>query len=563
MLEIHINMKPRLLLLLCTLSFTVLQAQRLTKEATYEISGKANRGYMYEPVIDEANNKLSLTFVTKATNKKAKFETYNFDLDFNFKSKEDSEMPLEKVKGYRVDKGEEWEQEAVTVEKNFMGTLILRRKVYKYKWNWFWGGYDRKVTSGEKIKPKTDDGGKLQYISHTEQPNGDIMIIATDKGKGMGNMLTMTTEFHVLRYDNQLNQLSDEEFKFQYPQVLVAGNTDDVDEDEENTDQKEMIMVFAPMGGKGFKSTADPDAKNYSFVRISTDGKVKERIPFKSKTGIFNGDMLIETNDGVYIVGATGDEDSEKDYFNEKFAAPFGMRDEEIEKFKAKGFQIVKIANGKAEYVTLNTLDDFDKKSQSPPSQKKKPEYTGRKFKVSTIKVMPNGDLMIAGQKYTKSKGGGHVVKFGGLGSLGGGSNGGPEYGDIIMMHFSNDGNLRAAYGVRREENDKDAKVSPNNQLLWVAPDGKLYWTVMEMKGWRQEKELGESKYKFLLYPNVAIVDVLNAKVGDFVQFGQGKTDYYVNNKYPMMPLKGNTQIFFFGENKSGKTLWFAKMPLQ
>jgi nucleoside diphosphate kinase len=236
------------------------------------------------------------------------------------------------------------------------------------------------------------------------------------------------------------------------------------------------------------------------------------------------------------------------------------MRDEEIEKFKAKGFQIVKISNGKAVYVTLNTLDDFDKKSQSPPSQKKKPEYTGRKFKVSTVKAMPNGDLMIAGQKYTKAKGGGHTNKL--LGGIASGPTG-PQFEDIIMMHFSNDGTLRAAYGVRREENDKDAKSSPNNQLLWVAPDGKLYWTIMEMKGWRSEKELGESKYKYLLYPNVAIVDVLNAKIGDFVQFGQGKTDYYVNNKYPMMPLKGNSEIFFFGETKNGKTLWFSKMPLK
>lgn len=544
-----------------------LQAQKLSKEANYEISGKANRGYMYEPKIDEANNKLSLTFVTKATNRVAKFETYHFDLDFNFKSKEDSEVPMEKVKGYRADKGDEWEQEAVTVERNLMGTLILRRKVYKYKWNWFWGGYDRKTISGEKIKPRTDDGGKLQYVAHAEQPNGDIMIIATDKGKGLGNVLTMTTEFHILRYDHELNKLSDEEFKFEFPQVLVAANTDDVDEDEESTDQKEMMLVFAPMGGRGFKSMADPDAKNYSFVRISNDGKLKEKVPFKSKTGIFNGDMLLTTNDGVYIIGATGDEDSEKDYFNEKFAAPFGMRDEEIEKFKAKGFQIVKISNGKAVYVTLNTLDDFDKKSQSPPSQKKKPEYTGRKFKIADLKVMPNGDLMIAGQKYSKAKGGGiGGNKF--LGTLtgtggGGAAAGGPQYEDIIMMHFSNDGTLRAAYGVRREENDKDAKASPNNQLLWIAPDGKLYWTIMEMKGFRAEKELGESKYKFLLYPNVAIIDVLNAKVGDFVQFGQGKTDYYVNNKYPMMPLNGNKDIFFFGESKNGKTLWFAKMPLQ
>lgn len=561
-------MKPKqVFIFLLLFIFQSVAAQQLSKEATYEISSKANRGYMYEPVIDEANNKLSLTFVTKSTSKKAKFETYHFDLDFNFKSKEDSEVPMEKVKGYRVDKGDEWEQEAVTVEKSLLGTLVLRRKVYKYKWNWFWGGYDRKVVSGEKVKPKTDDGGKLQYITHAEQPNGDIMIIATDKGKGLGNVLTMTTEFHILRYDHELNKLSDEEFKFDFPQILVAANTDEDDEDEENTEQKGMIMVFAPMGGKGFKSMADPDAKNYSFIRITSEGKLKEKIPFKSKTGIFNGDMLVETNDGIYIIGATGDEDSQKDYFNEKFSAPFGMRDEEIEKFKAKGFQIVKISNGKAEYVTLNTLDDFDKKSQSPPSQKKKPEYTGRKFKVSTVKAMPNGDLMLAGQKYSKAKGGGGGGnKF--LGTItgisgGGAAAGGPQYEDIIMMHFSKDGTLRAAYGVRREENDKEAKSSPNNQLLWVAPDGKLYWTIMEMKGWRPEKELGESKYKFLLYPNVAIVDVLNAKIGDFVQFGQGKTDYYVNNKYPMMPLKGNSEIFFFGENKNGKTLWFSKMPLK
>jgi hypothetical protein len=536
-------------------------AQQLSKEATYEISSKANRGYMYEPKIDEANNKLSLTFVTKSTSRMAKFETYHFDLDFNFKNKEDSEVPMEKVKGYRVDKGDEWQQEAVTVETNLMGTLILRRKIYKYKWNWFWGGYDRKVVSGEKMKPKTDDGGKLQYITHVEQPNGDLMIVATDKGKGLGNVLTMTTEFHVLRFDHELNKLSDEEFKFDFPQTLVAANTDEMDEDEENTDQRELIMVFAPMGGKGFKSMADPDAKNYSFIRISNTGTLKEKIPFKSKTGIFNGEMLVETNDGVYIIGATGDEDSEKDYFNEKFAAPFGSRDAEMEKFKAKGFQIVKIANGKAAYVTLNTLDDFDKKSQSPPSQKKKPEYTGRKFKVSTVKAMPNGDIMIAGQKFSKSSsGGGHTNKL--LGGIASGPSG-PQYEDIIMMHFTNEGTLRAAYGIRREENDKEAKASPNNQLLWVAPDGKVYWTIMEMKGFRTEKELGESKYKFLLYPNVAIIDVVNAKIGDFVQFGQGKSDYYVNNKYPMMPLKSNSEIFFFGENKTGKTLWFAKMPLK
>jgi hypothetical protein len=85
---------------------------------------------------------------------------------------------------------------------------------------------------------------------------------------------------------------------------------------------------------------------------------------------------------------------------------------------------------------------------------------------------------------------------------------------------------------------------------------------IMEMAGVKTERELGESKYKFLIYPNVSVIDINNASIGEFVQFGQGKSDYYVNNKYPLLPI-GKGQIVFLGENKSGKTLWFAKMPLE
>nr|WP_294906270.1 hypothetical protein [uncultured Lacibacter sp.] len=553
-------MKPiYALLLLVAGSSVTLQAQQLSKEGTHEISKKANKGYLYEPTVDESRNELSMTYVTKATGKKAKFETYFFDLDFNFKKVEESEVPLERLKGYKADKGEEYTFDAVTVEPNMLGTLILKRKIYKKKWNWFWGGYDTKITFGEKIKPKSDDGGKFQYIGHAEQGgSGNILIIAGDKGTGLGNTLKMGTEIHILRFDPELNKIADQLVKFEHPQTLVSASTDDQDDDADT--DSDVLLLFAPMGGKGYKNVADPNATNYTYVRVGADGSIKERISVVSKTGIFNGNMFITVGEDVLIMGATGDKAD--DYYNEKFTAPVNMRDDEIEKFKAKGFQIVKISGGKVAFVSNNTLDDFEKKSQSPPSQKKNPEYTGRKFKVADIKVLSNGDILLAGQKYTKPKNGGHVVKFGGLGSIGGG-NGGPEYEDIIMMHFGGNGVLRASYGVRREENDKEAKTSPNNQMIMESSDGKsVYWTIMEMKGWKQEKELGESKYKFLLYPNVTKINVEAATIGNFVQLGQGKTDYYVNNKYPSLPI-GKGQIVYLGENKNGKTLWFAKMPLE
>lgn len=548
------------LLLLLLGSSLVSNAQQLSKEGTHVISKKANKGYLYEPTVDEAKNEVTMTYVTKATGRKAKFEIYKFDMDFTFKGMEESEVPLEKIKGFKADKGEEYSVEAVTVEPNMLGTLILKSKTYKRKWNWFWGGYDTKVSFGEKIKPKSDDGGKFQYIAHSEQQeSGNILIFAGDKGTGLGNALKMTTEIHILRFDHDLNKISDNLLKFDYPQTVVAVNTDDQDDD--NDKDNDVLLLFAPMGGKAYKKSADPVATNYTFVRVGKDGNVKERVSVASKAGIFNGNMFVTIGDDVLIMGATGEKTD--DYFDEKFAAPVNMRDDEVEKFKAKGFQVVKISKGKTEFVSNNTLEDFDKKSQSPPSQKKNPEYTGRKFKVADIKLLSNGDILLAGQKYTKAKGGGHVMKFGNLGSLGGGSGGGAEYEDIIMMHFGGNGVLKASYGVRREENDKEAKSSPNNQLIMESKDGKsVYWTIMEMKGWRQEKELGESKYKFLMYPNVSKIDVASAKIGDFVQMGQGKSDYYVNNKYPSLPI-GKGQIVFLGENKSGKTLWFAKMPLE
>lgn len=509
-------------------------AQQISKEATHEISKKANKGYLYEPKIDEAKNLLSLTYVTKSTNKKVKFETYKFDLNFNFLSVEETEEGVEKIKNYRADKGDEWEMNAVSVEKNFVGTLVLRRKIIKKKWNWFWGGYDIKVDLKEKLKPKSDDGNRFYYLTHSEQnENGSVIIVAGEKGD-KNDPMRQYKRIHILRYDAELNQLTDKVIEFDHPQMIAAINTDDADEDAEN--DEDIAILFAPMGGKGMGKVQDPNAANYTFVRVSPMGDIKERISVASNHGIFDG-SFVRVGDAMVIYGPTNE--NKTDYLNEK---------PEDDKFKAKNFQIVKINNGKVEYVTSTPISDFEKKAQNPPSQKRSPDYTGRKFRVADIMQSSNGDLLITGQNYSTP---------GGLRR-----SAGTEYTDIIMLHFDSKGNLKAQYGVRREENDKDAKMSPNSQLLTESSDGKsLYWTILEMKGFKKEKELGDSKYKFLVYPNVTKINLGSSSIGQFVQFGQGKTDYYVNNKYPFLPI-GKGQIVFLGESSNGKTLWFAKMPI-
>lgn len=60
----------KILILFCTVLFSVpfqTKAQKLAFEKTYEITGKAKRGYLDEVKYDAATQNTTLSFVTSAT----------------------------------------------------------------------------------------------------------------------------------------------------------------------------------------------------------------------------------------------------------------------------------------------------------------------------------------------------------------------------------------------------------------------------------------------------------------------------------------------------------------
>lgn len=135
------------------------------------------------------------------------------------------------------------------------------------------------------------------------------------------------------------------------------------------------------------------------------------------------------------------------------------------------------------------------------------------------------------------------------------------HYEDPLMFQFDKDGKLKAQFGVHRDENNNIAESSPVPMQLIESNDGKsAYWLIGEIKGLRTETELGASKYKVLMYPSVAKINVAAATVGDFAQFGNDT--YYLNNRFMFLPIDQKNSIVFFGESKNGKTLWFGKMPV-
>lgn len=106
-------------------------AQKLAIEKTYEITGKAKRGYLDEVVYDPNSKQTLLSFVTRVAGNftgsktKVKYQNYYFDKDFNFVNMEEKE-DVYRNKKY---KGDDYTVEGISVQNNLTGTFVIRKKL--------------------------------------------------------------------------------------------------------------------------------------------------------------------------------------------------------------------------------------------------------------------------------------------------------------------------------------------------------------------------------------------------------------------------------------------------
>lgn len=511
-----------------------LHAQKLELSKTYDISGKAKRGYLGKIRIDEEAQEIHLVYVTKSNNRKIKFEDYIFDLDFNHKETKAEEIELERARkkyswfGY---KGEDYTEITTTVEPNFLGTLVIRTREITYDWVWLLGDYIKSTKLLEKVKPRSTEGRKLIYQRHVEYNDGSLCLISAEKPKlkkGEDQYITMKS-FVTLALDNKVEQIGEGAVQFDKPQVLVYAGQMNV---TPSTPKPDWFVVFAPAGGMGLKKVRDDNPGNWTYIRIAPDGSVKQRLTIPSKSGGWNLSGHTQEGDDVYLLGSA-----------EHKKMPY--KDRYNPGSKAEEYQVACIADGKCKYVKSTTLDEFEKKKVLPEGQKKGDEYKGKKYSTTYADALPNGELLITGQT-TKS-----------------GKDNQTQWEDILGFHFDDMGNLVANYSIEKEESRGAAKTQSTEQQFYYSPKvDKYLWMIMEIDGIRT---MGSGQ-KVLIYPRVAYWDYKNRKIGTFKPFGlneKGKQEYYLNNKNPFLPIPGQEdKIIFFGEDKKGKTLWFGRVGL-
>lgn len=503
-------------------------AQTLEAENTYEITGKSKRGALGNVEFDADKGTYTLTYVTKANDKKAKFQIYTFDKDFNFLNFEEDEIEFEKAKTkYKWFKyqGELYTVEGLFVEPNLMGTLVLRQKQITYKYDWFLLGYYKDVDVLKKLKPKSDEGKKYHYLAHAEDDNtGEVLILVGVKdniGKN-ADPYRQFKEMKVLKFDYDVNLIGETSFNFDYPMSVAFARY--IDDGEGGVGG--MSFVFAPMGGPGMGKVADPNKSNYSYIRVNADPEVVDNIRFDSPAPYWQiNEMVIDYgNDDVYLFGPSA---MGKDkYYNQLTATS---------KFKA--VQLMKVSGNKIEYLTETDLEEFEAKLKKPSNQKKSPSYEGKKFQIANYKLASNGDFIVSGQNFKPS-------------------NEGPQFQDILGFHFDNKGVLKSQYSIDTEESNKYAKSAGAEQVFIENASGdKMYWFKQEIVG------ASMARGKMLAYPSAGYITLGDAGISNFTTYG-GEEGYYLDPLYPFLETDKGHTIVFFGSDKKGKEIWFARVKL-
>ena len=512
----------------------VTQAQKLTFEKTYEVEGKAKRGFLDEVYINPSDKTTVLSFGTKVNTSKTlsgkgdkvkiKYQNYIFDKDYNFVKIEEKEEEYKATKF----KGEYFVVEGVSIGAG-IGGMVLKKKKIEYTWSWYNKDYNKKVTLLEKVKPKTEDGNRFAQLKVFENDEtGDafalVIVIPTRDNPNVDPL-----EYHFLRVNNDLSVEVVETMKFEKQMSLFTTFTIPAEGENESD---EICMLFKASNATDKDKLGDKN--DYEMWRVSNQGKLLKRVPFKVKASDWDIEQMISKQGSLYFVGPAKEG---KDLSTSKvtFSASWGDNP------KWKIYQLAKITGDKVDYVTTTNLEDFETKLKKPENQKKSPAYSGKRFDFNYTAVAKDGSLFICGQNLN-SKG---------------------EHLDILMFYFDNTGILKAQYGVRPEEMNDVAKFNSCTQFIKFT-DKYAYWEVWEMVGFKEEAGNGE-KPKALVYPNIAKIDLATGEISNFQKFGtvKDKPTYFLQNDFPNITNPDDGSYTYLGLNKKGNIFWFGKIGFE
>ena len=523
-------MKQFVILLFLFGMYLTTSAQEISLEKTNPVSKDDKKGYIQAIEVNDEAGEIYVIYRINDKKKSVTFHTYTFDLDFNLIGDEVEKYAYEKVPKEKQPKsyeGDYFEIQGLHVEPTMMYATVLKRKVTKYRWSWWYLDYVINTKVEGKLKIKSEDEKKYHYYAHVDfAREGTAMILGGKKDKATKDAFAHQKNFEVMKFNLELEKLGGDQITFENPHELVQ----EYHVHGDNDYGMEWVLVFAPYKAKNYTGPKvwKETAQEYTVVRVSPEAKVLERFTFTSPNSIWRIDQIYKSKEGKLMMFGPSNDNS-KDYFQNRML----YADK-----KFKNFQLASFRDGQTEFISVTHIDAFEEKLKKSPNGKKGTAYKGKKFKANKMFFAPNGDLFITGQQYNPKDG---------------------KYQDINIFHFDNKGELKAQYAMDK----KYATMELDNQMFEFTADKKYaYWIFFDVVGTQPVQEGDVAIQKPLVMPKVGKLNIETGEFEGYLEAGEG--DYYVH-PFVLNYLKyqSNNSVNFLGEDKKGKVLWFARMPLQ
>lgn len=590
------------LLLTETLLISNIKAQKIDKENIYPIESLRKNTNLRNLEYDPETGTTTLTYLENNTFNLF-FRQYEFDQDLNFVEESEEEFSFGKKFLWENDikleelrdrhswfdfRGDDFKKDFIDISHTGDYKLKVRKGTLNYKYSWLLGGYRTTVEKGSTVKLGGENDERIYpYEKAINTETGDLYVligVMPPIKERKGRAFEHCQKFQIVKISPDLKVEYLEKISFDYnmgisfTQVITPNNEPtEMVGDMHDIANGQWLIMFSPINtlyGKKFVNKENPGA--HKVIQVNSDGTIYSQIGINAPSSGWVIEGAVAANDGksIYIYGPAKDDT----YVNKlkPINSPLTIR-ENIRDIKYKNFQIMKITDGKEEYLSSTELSEFKEKSVIPPSQKQTPEYIGKNLEKSLLYVTPDGQLLIVGQKYTTkriddpadtdSSDGQAKIKVK------------DKFKDLLMFHFDAKGILKSTYGIRRDFNNQLAKSNPTPQNIYLNQEGtKIYWVYNEIKGNRRGITLNTDilgglgqistvarKAKLLTFPAVSVVDLQKGSMSDFAYLGtneKGNSEFFTFPGVPPQVSSDGKYLSFVGEDKSGKRLWLARMVL-
>jgi hypothetical protein len=484
--------------------------------------------------------------VTRATmGGKIKYELYSYDKDLNLIG-----TSREEERAYRVRYPEYEYNSLLPTIKITCFCLAFQNVETKAEYNWY-SGYKKTVKYQEKTKAESESGANYSYTGrYYDMPaTKNILTLAGKKVKK--NSAWPFQHYTILNVENSTVAIKEvDSINFQYMNNTIwSGPITDDGEKINDESPRDWVIVFAPMKMKG-----DPKPNNLTYVRVSPQGKILEKVSFESPSNGWNIEGAYEHAGHTYVYGSGISKDPTEKYYEQVVKKGW-------EELTLTHYQIARITKGNLDYVSAASFKDMQAQQAKPANQKKPLELDGEKCFTTGIKVLENEDVLITFQDYeiksAPAKQGGTYKHQNG----------------VSLFHFDSKGNFKKHFGVDLNPDPNDVKKfstsvweTPAKHDFFASGDGKkIYWLITYVKDviciGESNAEMNDIVCKPLNTVEYGTVDLASGEISEYKQLGYDKKNpFYLFGR--TSAYKWDNFIYFFSETEKGDKMQLSKLDV-